>query len=135
MKTINLILFLSLILNQVHAQMPGELSIIPRPTSIKRLNDGFVISAKSKIYTDINNPELEKIAGLFSEQLSLQHKLAIARGSGPNVPARNLIHLTLKNAPDTLGKEGYILAVQKNAITVTAKTANGIFYGLQSLLQ
>uniref|UniRef100_UPI00292FFB15 beta-N-acetylhexosaminidase n=1 Tax=Pedobacter heparinus TaxID=984 RepID=UPI00292FFB15 len=135
MKTIKVILFLGIILNQAYAQAVNNISIIPRPSSVTRLDDNFKISSKSKIVTDLNNPELEKIAGLFSERLKLQTDLTIISDNSRTAASRNSIFLTLKGAPDTLGKEGYMLSVKKNGITITAQSPNGIFYGVQSLLQ
>ncbi|WP_316814395.1 beta-N-acetylhexosaminidase, partial [Pedobacter heparinus] len=135
MKIIKVTLFLSVMLNHVHAQTATGISIIPRPSSITVFKDSFVISNKTTIYTDANSPELEKVAEIFTGRLKQQSNLTVALDNDKTMPRRNSIHLTLKNAPDTLGTEGYILSVQKNGITITAQAPNGIFYGMQSLLQ
>jgi hexosaminidase len=75
---------------------------------------------------------LVPVADLLNEKLSgaTGYKLRIREGSGKG------INLELSNAPnDKLGDEGYTLKVTRGNINIAANTAQGVFYGIQTLLQ
>ena len=45
------------------------------------------------------------------------------------------ITLTLDEAVDVVNDEGYLLEVTKQGVNVTARTAQGLFYGMQTFMQ
>jgi hexosaminidase len=95
----------------------------------------FRISAGTKICYDPGNDELKKIADGLSAGLQSY--------TGQNIPIvplvqpaeKNTIVLTLKNAPDSLGAEGYVLNITGNRAIVKALTPAGVFYGTETIYQ
>lgn len=47
----------------------------------------------------------------------------------------NFIHLKLTDIPDSLEKEGYLLTITPDTITLKAATVKGLFYAAQTLRQ
>lgn len=106
-----------------------EINIIPKPASMDILKGSFTISpatsicAPSKDYKssiDFLNGYLKKYYG-FSLKVTYKPRLI------------NTIILTSSNANETSGK--YKLNVFKNNVTIDAENQNGIFYGIQTLIQ
>jgi hexosaminidase len=115
------------------AQNNGGLAIIPEPVSVITKNGHFTFP--KHIYIQAGSSADEKLVSSF-----LRGKLATA--TGLRVIVRNsfsmpaTIKLVLYAKPDTaLGKEGYQLWAGKRGITIGANQANGLFYGVQTLLQ
>jgi hexosaminidase len=111
-----------------------EPSIIPRPQQLAVEAGTFSIDSSTTIYLSSENPALKSAAEYFA--------LLIEQSSGTELPIgqmpehespANAITLVLEDR--ALGDEGYELAATKNGIRITAGTAQGIFYGLQSIRQ
>jgi hexosaminidase len=112
------------------AESKKELNIIPQPVN-EILNAGsFKLENNTVIYC--NSAELLPVAAYMVAKISgaTGFNLNIKEGSGKG------INFTISNSPEpTLGNEGYKLHVSPKNIELTANKANGIFYGVQSLLQ
>ena len=108
-------------------------SIIPQPQQLSVEPGSFTIDSSTSIYLANKNPGLESAAEYFVELIrqSSGIELSIAQWSSGN-PV-NAIALFLEDRE--LGDEGYELAVTRDNIRITGKTAQGIFYGLQSIRQ
>ncbi|WP_262914557.1 glycoside hydrolase family 20 protein [Pontibacter vulgaris] len=118
------------------SNQPEKISIIPQPLKLTEQKGSFILSAGTKIYTDPKNEELKKIAQSLAKDI--QHTAGFQPeviSKKPKTKAANLIFLTLHNAPDSLGEEGYTLQVQPKRITLAANKANGIFLGTQTIRQ
>lgn len=116
--------------NQESAGNYEELSIIPEPVHMKLHPDFFSITNSTVVYC--NNAELVPLAEYMDTKLkgALGFSMAIKEGSGKG------INLQLTDVEDEhLGKEGYRLQVKTNTINLIANEANGIFYGIQTLIQ
>ena len=114
-------------------QNKGGLAIIPEPVSVITKDGQFTLP--KHILIQAGSSADEKLVSSF-----LRGKLATATGwqvsvrNGFSVPAT--IKLVLNAKPDTtLGKEGYQLWAGKKGITIAANQANGLFYGVQTLVQ
>lgn len=107
-----------------------ELSIIPQPETIKLNSGNFTIKSNTAVYC--SNKELLQVANYLNAKLcrALGFNLNSKVGKGKGI---NLIILDEKDA--SLGNEGYKLEVAKENINISANQANGIFYGIQSLIQ
>ena len=118
----------------INAGCAGELAIIPRPQQLSVESGTFSIDSSTKIYVSSENSELISaatyFAGLIERSGAIQ--LPIGQLSERKDPA-NAIVLILGD--QGLGEQGYTLAISKNDIRITAKTSQGIFYGLQSVRQ
>ncbi len=113
-----------------------EISIIPQPVQLTAQKGNFILSAGTRIYVDPKNDELKNIGQLLVQDIQkiagIKPELVTKK---PKKNAANLIYLTLQNAADSLGDEGYTLSVKTNRITLAANKANGIFLGTQTIKQ
>ncbi|MHC4072776.1 MAG: family 20 glycosylhydrolase, partial [Planctomycetota bacterium] len=131
-KPTTLVFLLSLLIfNAGNAEEP---SIIPLPQQLSVDEGTFSINSSTKVYLSSKNPELRSAAGYFAGLIKQSSgiELPIDQLSSRRDPM-NAILLVL--ADGDLGDEGYELAVRKSGIEITAKTSQGIFYGLQSVRQ
>lgn len=107
-------------------------SLIPLPQKLQWGNALFELKAFKTI--TVNDSTLLKDAGLLKGEL---HKkgldLSVTFKAPKKGPYIN-IQLGKVNAPQ-LQDEAYRLKVKSNKIELTANTAKGVFYGLQTLLQ
>lgn len=107
-----------------------ELAIIPQPELVKLNRGNFTIKNNTTVFC--SNEDLLQVAKYMNVKISgaLGFNLKSKVGNGNGI---NLIVFDEKDA--SLGDEGYKLEVTKKNIRITANKANGIFYGLQTLLQ
>lgn len=106
------------------------LSIIPEPVNVSLKPGYFRIRNNTTVYW--NGEGLEPVAQYFTDRLepAMGFNLSVRKGSGRG------INLTLLDIEDELlGDEGYRLTVKPRNIELTANQANGVFYGVQTLLQ
>jgi hexosaminidase len=113
------------------SQSRKTISIIPQPVSVKEGAGIFKLTGETAI--EISSSSLAGVGKYLSEAL------APATGFSPKVNNVNsfsggTIQLRLSGKPATI-KEAYELVVTPSAVTITADTAAGIFYGIQTLLQ
>jgi hexosaminidase len=102
-----------------------EPAIIPQPVNMKFNAGGFIVKKSTVIYC--KTKDLFNIGNLLARQLG---GLEVKEGSGKGV------NLSLTEAEDKgLGAEGYKLFVSPELIDLTANKPNGIYYGVQTLLQ
>ena len=103
-------------------------NIIPLPKSLKPAEGTFTIKKGISVY--LNSDEFSPSANLLALQiknvsgLTASVKMAKTATSGI-VFSKN----------DALGEEAYILKVTSKKVEIQAKTGQGAFYGLQTLLQ
>jgi hexosaminidase len=108
--------------------------LVPAPRSVTlSLNDSFAITPRTRVMVDVDDPGATRVAAFLAEfagrALGGEPLRAERGGDG-----RNQILLRLGGA-DSLGAEGYELLVLPDGITLTARTAAGLYYGFQTLRQ
>ena len=105
-----------------------DYQIIPKPKELNIAKGRFLINSKTKI---ICVKSLAQEAGYLSKILNttLGVDLAIDSSANKNGNIKLELNHTIAN------REGYTLSVEYDAIIISGKTATGIFYGIQSLLQ
>ncbi len=116
--------------NQDDVLITKDLAIIPQPSKLTLEKGSFLIKKSTAVF--YSNKELESVANLLDEKLNraLGFNLRIQEGSGKG------INLVLSEVPgENLGDEGYKLKVTPRNIEISANTAQGVFYGIQTLLQ
>lgn len=107
-----------------------ELSIIPAPRKVERLEGAFIVNAETRICApDAAGEVANFLAGM------------LCTAAGAALPIDN----TLEAAPNTialaldpavaLGDEGYQLRVGSDRVEIRAAHAAGLFYGVQTLCQ
>ena len=113
-----------------NSESKNELSIIPQPAKAIVNTGNFKITKNTVIYC--NNKELFPIAEYMVAKISgaMGFSLQIKEGTGKG------INFEISDpSVSKLGNEGYELNVTPKNVVLTANKANGIFYGIQSLLQ
>ena len=125
--------------------MPGqELKLIPAPQSVVRGTGALVLRAPVRIVAG-SNPDDRFAAGLLVDELKRIHRLnasvdqagaaaiRIGRAGTPAIDAEIARRKLDRAALDR--PEGYLLSVDSSGALVAAKTAAGVFYGVQTLRQ
>jgi N-acetyl-beta-hexosaminidase len=101
--------------------------ILPVPFKTEKLESEFVFPGKVRIVADVCNQE---VAHYLSERLKNHVELV-----QPGFPAAGDILLSTSAVTTELGSEGYLLEITNKQIKITANSNQGLFYGIQSLLQ
>ena len=102
-----------------------EANIVPRPASVIPGEGTFTVTASTVSGTG-RDARLRRIADLFAETVEP------ALGGRMKSAAEGAVSLTTDN---TLDAEAYVLEITPSGVTVRGGTAQGVFYGLQSLRQ
>jgi len=110
------------------AQVPGRITIIPKPTQVIEEEGDFLITNSTKIYSDSYFTET---AGFFAEQSGLSQKITRITKEIPHAGI-SFVRGSLNEIPDSAG---YRLEITPQKIIITARTHTGALYGMQSLLQ
>ncbi len=130
-----LLYLVSSIFAQPNQRLDKQLSIIPKPLSVRETPGNFIIGKKTKIYVDGNNNSLKKIGEMLSAQLKIETGYDISVNEKPGNAMRNAIFLTQNDASNTLGTEGYNLSVSPEKVIIKSLHPAGVFYGMQTLFQ
>ena len=101
--------------------------IIPRPLKMEPLKGQFLVNENTKI---VGDPSLANEGGFLAEMLSAATGHPIVFSSDG---AQGNIILKLDDA--IKNDEGYTLEVAYETITISGKTATGVFYGIETLRQ
>lgn len=103
--------------------------IIPAPMSLVQNEGYFVLNRKTTVYA--STPESKTVADFFIPKInrSTGYELTIS----DSMPEKG-IALLIDNSLD-VNDEGYTLDVNPKRVTVKARTPQGLFYGMQSLMQ
>lgn len=105
-----------------------EVMIIPQPQQVEKLDGGFKLKPTTQI---IYQPMLENESSLLVEYINKQTGMQLKSTNSKLIS--NSILLEIDN--EIANNEGYILEVEKNQVVIKGKTAAGVFYGIQSLMQ
>ncbi len=111
-------------------QMPYNegINIIPTPVSLEQAEGNFSLSKNMKIAA--STPEAKTVAEYFAGQMNLATGYDIKVGDD----AIGGMELIIDEALG-VNDEGYMLDVTPHSVVVKAKTAQGLFYGMQSFMQ
>ncbi|MFZ4549343.1 MAG: beta-N-acetylhexosaminidase, partial [Bacteroidales bacterium] len=116
--------------------MAAPINIVPIPTKVTLGEGVFILQKDTRILIDENNNELNELAQLLATKFEFSAGFPVKVGMyKPGSKLKNVIVLTLENPDVNLGKEGYTLDVSRKDVFIRSLSANGIFYGVQSLLQ
>lgn len=121
----------------IHSYAKSDpVKIIPAPVSVKSLKGEFTITAATKVIVFPSNAEALAVASLFTDRLDSVSGFVIKPHTSDAMKkvAKNSILFSIIN-DGALGDEGYRLVVEKENVVVSANSAKGLFYGIQSMLQ
>ena len=128
MKAIFLFLTISLF-SVVHAQ---QKSIIPKPVKAEWLKGNFKLNQTTVLVA--NSVEEKKSADFFNRYLQTFYGLTL--NIEKNKPASNYILFSASTPSSSAdGDERYVLNVSDQAIKVTGNAPEGVFRGVQTLIQ
>ncbi|CAL2083348.1 beta-N-acetylhexosaminidase [Tenacibaculum sp. 190524A02b] len=133
MKNITLIIACLLIAScsnkyQEISNSESDYQIIPKPQKLTIEKGRFLLTSKTKIICE---------SSLTQEATYLSELLKVSLGNSLEIePTANTKgNITLQLDANIENSEGYTLSVNYDAITISGKTAKGVFYGIQSLRQ
>ncbi len=107
----------------------GRISVIPQPVSVTEASGSFSLNANTSVV--LSSPDLKNLADYLTAQLDTATGLSLKTGASSS---KNAIHLRLSGKTGS-NKEAYQLNVTPTEIIITADSAAGLFYGIQTLLQ
>lgn len=135
MRKIYSLLVLLVVFYSCNSENPAtEISIIPQPTSVERTNSSFEINENTTIVFQYGDDGFEKAALYLQTEINKMHHLKLNVITSGNHPSKNTIQLLLDTKTE-YGNEGYAFVSNKNNVQITSHTAQGSFYGAQTLLQ
>jgi len=106
-------------------------SIIPEPAEFSTSDDSFTLSTSTTLYVGNigqNDPSVKYI----SRVLRQWHFNPVLVGK----PESNSLCLIINDTANlALGDEGYSMVVDKDAVTISANSERGLFYGFQTFVQ
>ena len=105
------------------------INIIPMPAELQQQEGNFTLKNGATFYA--STPEAKKVAEFFIKKLQQPtgYTFNLAEGEGKD-------GITLTLDPNlALNEEGYQMTVTADQVKITAKAANGLFYGMQTMLQ
>lgn len=107
----------------------AQLNIIPKPLEVKESKGSAIVDASTVVV--VTDPALQSTADFLNGYLSRFYNLTLNNGSSK---AGSAIVLSVKK--DASKPEGaYTLTVAKNKINIQGANPNGVFYGVQTLVQ
>lgn len=111
------------------------IAIIPEPVSLQAGKGQFVVKKTTAVELSAPGADARRVADFLSRKLSRATGYAapVKVVSGASNAAGNIRLALIKDA--TLGKEGYKVNVTPAAVSITANTPAGLFYGMQTFFQ
>uniref|UniRef100_UPI0040492283 glycoside hydrolase family 20 protein n=1 Tax=Flavobacterium sp. TaxID=239 RepID=UPI0040492283 len=124
-------IIIAFLIFQMFGQAQNSFALIPQPKNIENAKENFVLNDKTVIHIK-NTSSFE--AHFLKENIKIQTGLDLKITDV--FTTKNVIYLQLKTPDSThFNKEQYELIVSKNDIIITAFDIQGLFYGIQTLLQ
>lgn len=123
------VLFLSTV---SFAQVERPVSIIPQPVSVAAGQGSFTLTNATAVQFGGNNKGAENVAKYLAEKLKVPTGFDIKVTAQNSAGKGNIVFQLNKN---TGNREGYELNVSSDEVVISADSAAGLFYGVQTLLQ
>jgi hexosaminidase len=111
-----------------------EINIIPKPVSVKINQGHFLIDQKTKIFYNFESDHSTNITSAINNHLIKFFSFEPLQHSFLREPKKGSIFLKLNRALK-MPKEGYRIEISKRGVTIEASAPNGLFYGVQTLIQ
>jgi hexosaminidase len=110
----------------------SDINIIPRPVSFEKGNGNFILNAETKIVFP-DDKSVKQVADILISKIAISTGFQLTRGN--EFDSKNVIVLNLSNCMKEDGAESYRLMVTEDIVSISAYKSNGLFYGIQTLLQ
>ncbi|SEA40243.1 beta-N-acetylhexosaminidase [Pedobacter hartonius] len=125
-----LLFFLAASLN-LKAAGGRRVHLIPEPVSVKEQAGEFTLDNTVSLELKTKNKQLQQSLKWFSQKIQNATGIDVNKGKG----SRKILIVLNTDSDTVIGREGYHLKVSPESVTLTANTAAGAFYGLQSIIQ
>lgn len=109
-----------------------DISIIPQPVMIKKISDTKTFSVSASTQLVLEGSNLEKSAAFLNEYLKKNYQFTLKVVK--NTKSTNVIRLNFERMDKKL-PGGYMLRVDEKGAYVAGDNEEGVFYGIQSLIQ
>jgi hexosaminidase len=109
--------------------VPKRYNLVPLPQKLVERDGELSLGPDTRIATSGSNPVVDQVA------LALAQRLRTVTGFAIPVDAAPPATIELAVDPSVTADEGYSLDVDGTRIHIAARQAEGIFYGIQTLLQ
>ena len=111
-------------------------AIVPQPARMDVAPGQFVVDSSTTILVDFNVPDIRAVGEILGGYLrdATGHTVPVKETDEPVVKSATIL-LTTSGASATLGKEGYELTITPQSVQLRARTAAGLFYGVQTIRQ
>lgn len=126
------ILILLILTSAITASGQAKLSVIPLPKLLVEKKGSFKLNGQTLI--SFKQMELKKLALFAKSAINETAQINLDLADVSNKQKNNRIILELDSSIKT-NAEGYILDVTPSGITIKANAEQGLFYGLQTLVQ
>ncbi len=111
-----------------------DAKIIPQPAELVNMEGTFTVDADTKILINNESEEMKNVAAFLSQHLEMFYGIENKEVNYSVTAPRKSVFIKLDPSLNT-GKEGYHLTVNPKGIIVEAATPNGLFYGIQTIIQ
>lgn len=126
------ILSILTLLVSLNSYSQPKVSVIPLPQMVKEGNGSFQLN--KEVYLYYSDPSLKSLSALIVSGIKDASGISVKTILQDQKPKKSrFIHILLD--PSITNAEGYVLDVTPASIVIKAKKENGLFYGVQTLLQ
>ncbi len=123
-------------LSPEHVEITSQIPVIPAPAIVHKKPGRFRITPSLRILSGSNNSSVRRTVNSFAEKLRKIEGWDVPILTDSQIEIRdNIFVIQLKSDKLHLGSEGYELEINPTSMFLHAYMPNGLFYGLQTLLQ
>ena len=134
LRTLFYVSFIILLFSCKEPPIRPVIRLIPQPAQGTDQDGVFTITAATRIGISNENEELRRIAGFLSSHIEKYFGIGNGAITAYDFGVKQSIFLKLD--PNLkIGKEDYHLSVLPEGVVIEASATNGIFYGVQTLIQ
>jgi hexosaminidase len=108
-----------------------DVKLVPQPAMLIDLEGTFALLPETPII--VNNEEASSVSAFFTKHLEEFYGIQHPAKLSANAPKKS-IFLRIDETSG-LGREAYNLSINPNGINLIASAPNGLFYGIQTLIQ
>jgi len=110
-----------------------EVKLIPQPALVLNLEGAFTFTPETKIQVNKGDEQLMKIASFLTNHIDNFYGIKSSATQSESAAKKSIFLQLDENSG--LGKEAYNLTVTPKGVVLVASAPNGLFYGVQTLIQ
>ena len=129
-----IILCIFILITSYAYSQPVEINITPKPTQILLGNEGEQFILDKNTVIELGNNHLSSSLNYLNDYLRKYYGFKLSHEKAGKQSTNNVIFLDI-TTNEEIQKDKYYLTVTSHKISINSKSEEGIFYGIQSLLQ